>query len=144
MAQENLRYWKIALVVCAFSFIRQGIADSSADTISSDVDATNTGQISLQIEHSLDEGYTFASRGNLLIHSLRSGAASIDILNGDTSFVSNEEKETLRNLCDKDGLYLLKLIGQDGLIHRTATAACNLVDSGMINTLNTMDCYKLS
>ena len=129
-----LKYWKVALVLCTFSF-SQVLTDSSADVINSDIDVTNPGQISLQVDHSLDDGYTFSSRGNLLIHSLRSGAASIDTsgTNEDESFVSQDQKETLRKLCSRDGLYLLRLIGQDGSIHRTATHACNLVNSGNIN-----------
>merc|ERR1712141_577667 len=103
------------------------------DSLNSDIEAANTGPVSLQVDHSLDDGYTFSTRGNLLIHSLRSGSASMDtsVADGDESFVSEEQKDDLRKLCDRDGLYLLRLIGQDGSMHRTATHACNLVNSGL-------------
>ena len=122
------------VIVLTLSFIANSFAESTAETTNADIDATNSGQLSLQVDHSLDDGYTFSTRGNLLIHSLRSGSASMDTsgADGDESFVSQEQKEDLRKLCDRGGLYLLRLIGQDGAIHRTATHACNLVNSGMI------------
>ena len=114
-------------------FIHNVTAEIPLDSINSDIEAANTGQLSCQVDHSLDDGYTFSNRGNLLIHSLRSGSASMDtsMVDEDESFVSQDQKDTLRKLCDNDGLYLLRLIGQDGSIHRTATHSCNLVKSGM-------------
>ena len=121
-------------ILWSFCIIAHSFAESTGENSNADIDTTNSGQLSLQVDHSLDDGYTFSTRGNLLIHSLRSGSASMDssVADGDESFVTEEQKDDLRKLCDKDGLYLLRLIGQDGSIHRTATHACNLVNSGML------------
>ena len=123
----------LPLKLLLITFIHNVTAEIPMDSINSDIEATNTGQLSFQVDHSLDDGHTFSNRGNLLIHSLRSGSASMDtsMVDEDESFVSQDQKDTLRNLCDNDGLYLLRLIGQDGSIHRTATHSCNLVESGM-------------
>ena len=120
------------VILWTSSLIANSFAESTAESSNADIDATNSGQLSLQVDHSLDDGYTFSTRGNLLIHSLRSGSASMDTSggDGDESSVSEEQKESLRKLCDRDDLYLLRLIGQDGSTHRTATHACNLVNSG--------------
>jgi len=127
-------YSKFMVILWTLSLVANSFAESTAENSNADIDATNSGQLALQVDHSLDDGYTFSTRGNLLIHSLRSGSASMDTSggDGDESFVSQEQKESLRKLCDRDGLYLLRLIGQDGSIHRTATHACNLVNSGII------------
>ena len=123
----------LPLKLLLITFIHNVTAEIPLDSINSDIEAANTGQLSYQVDHSLDDGYTFSNRGNLLIHSLRSGSASMDtsMVDEDESFVSQDQKDTLRKLCDNDGLYLLRLIGQDGSIHRTATHSCNLVKSGM-------------
>ena len=107
-------------------------SESSADIINSDIDAPNSGQTSLQVDHSLDDGYSFSPRGTILIHSLRTGSASLDPSgpNGSELFFGHAQKEALRGLCNRDGLYLLRVIAQDGSIHRTATHACNIVRSG--------------
>ena len=122
---------KVVAIACILNAIPNIHADLTTDS-NPDIDSTNLGQLSLQVDHSLDDGYTFSTRGNLLIHSLRSGSASMDTSggDGDEPFVSQEQKEALRKLCNRDGLYLLRLIGHDGSIHRTATHACNLVKSG--------------
>ena len=127
-SSQNMKLGAIFIILNAIQNIR---ADSKTDS-NPDIDSTNLGQLSLQVDHSLDDGYTFSTRGNLLIHSLRSGSASMDTSggDGDEPFVSQEQKEALRTLCNRDGLYLLRLIGHDGSIHRTATHACNLVKSG--------------
>jgi len=124
---------KILVVLYIYSSILDVKADSFSENSNPDIDSTSFGQLSLQVDHSLDDGYTFSSRGNLLIHSLRSGSATMDTsgADGDESFVSPDQKDLLRKLCDNDDLYLLRLIGQDGSIHRTATHACNLVTSGL-------------
>lgn len=126
-------YSKFMVILWTSSLIANSFAESTAESSNADIDATNSGQLSLQVDHSLDDGYTFSTRGNLLIHSLRSGSASMDTSggDGDESSVSEEQKESLRKLCDRDDLYLLRLIGQDGSTHRTATHACNLVNSGL-------------
>ena len=125
-------YLKIVLVIYLTSSYQKCYAELTADNSNSDIDSTNTGQISLQVDHSIDDGYTFSNRGNLLIHSLRSGSASMDTSGseGDDLYVTQEQKDSLRKLCEKDSLYLLRLTGPDGSIHRTATHACNLVKSG--------------
>jgi len=126
-------YIKIVLVIYLTSSYQKCYAELTADNSNSDIDSTNTGQISLQVDHSIDDGYTFSNRGNLLIHSLRSGSASMDTSGseGDDLYVTQEQKDSLRKLCEKDSLYLLRLTGPDGSIHRTATHACNLVKSGL-------------
>lgn len=124
------------LVICITNSFHKCLGDSTADNANSDIDSSNSGQLSLQVDHSIDDGYTFSNRGNLLIHSLRSGYASIDTSNieGDDPYVTQEQKDALRKLCEKDSLYLLRLTGPDGSIHRTATHACNLVQSGLSET----------
>ena len=117
------------LIACNFE---QGWSDSSADTINSDLDTLNSGQLTLQVEHSLDGGSSFSSRGSLLIHSLRAGSASMETLGDEIAFFGQAQKDALRDLCGRDELYLLRLIGSDGSIYRTATHACNLVKSGKI------------
>jgi len=127
---------KIVSLICLASLVTKCTADSTADNSNSDIDSSNSGQISLQVDHSIDDGYTFSNRGNLLIHSLRSGSASMDTsgVEGDDPYVTQEQKDSLRKLCEKDSLYLLRLTGPDGSIHRTATHACNLVKSGLSET----------
>ena len=127
-----LLHLKIVLVIYLSHSVSKCYADSTADNANSDIDSTNSGQISLQVDHSIDDGYTFSNRGNLLIHSLRSGSASMDTsgMEGDDPYVTEEQKDALRKLCERDSLYLLRLTGPDGSIHRTATHACNLVKSG--------------
>ena len=117
---------KIVVVVLFAAYtIAQVLAD---DSDASDVDSAGShlGQISLQVEHSLDEGQTFGSRGMLVIQSVRSGSASMD------SFGQNS-KESLRRLCDADGMYMLRLVASEepDVVHRTAVHACNLVNSGL-------------
>ena len=127
------RFSKCLVVLSIYSFILDVNGELVSENSNIDIDPTSSGQLSLQVDHSLDDGYTFSNRGNLLIHSLRSGSASMDTsgADGEESFVSSDQKDILRKLCERDGLYLLRLIGQDGSIHRTATHACNLVTSGI-------------
>ena len=127
-------YIKFLLVMCITNSFHKCFGDSTVDNANPDIDSTNSGQLSLQVDHSVDDGYTFSNRGNLLIHSLRSGSASMDTSSteGDDPYVTQEQKDALRKLCEKDSLYLLRLTGPDGSIHRTATHACNLVNSGKI------------
>jgi len=127
------RFSKCLVVLSIYSFILDVNGELVSENSNIDIDPTSSGQLSLQVDHSLDDGYTFSNRGNLLIHSLRSGSASMDTsgADGEESFVSSDQKDILRKLCERDGLYLLRLIGQDGSIHRTATHACNLVTSGL-------------
>ena len=55
---------------------------ASCETGNEDADIlaaiSGTGQISLEVEHSFDNGKSFVPRGTLNIHSLRSSSASLD------------------------------------------------------------------
>merc|ERR1712117_207376 len=103
------KYMKIVSLIFLASLVTNCTADSTADNSNSDIDSSNSGQISLLVDHSIDDGYTFSNRGNLLIHSLRSGSASMDTsgVEGDDPYVTQEQKDALRKLCEKDSLYLL-------------------------------------
>jgi len=107
------------------------VADNAAADGTGEGGSSNMGQISLSVDHSLDEGLTFSSRGMLVIQSLRSGSAWMDSTLMPT--FTSSQKESLRKLCRNDGLYSLRLTSPDEpeVVHRTAVHACNLVDSGL-------------
>jgi len=89
------------------------------------------GGLVLKMEHSFDGGKSYTNRGSVTIHSLRSGAVSIQ-----QDDLSEAEKDTLEKLCDQDGLYLVRavsnnLIGEAVTSYRSAHHACNLIDTGL-------------
>merc|ERR1711971_889120 len=57
----------------------------------------NQGGIVLKMEHSFDNGKTYSNRGSVTIHSLRSGAVSIQ-----QDDLTEAEKDSLEALCDQD------------------------------------------
>ena len=86
------------LLLCALL-----ITLASAETGSEDSDVlsgiSSTGQISLEVEHSFDNGKSFVPRGTLNIHSLRSSSASFEsaVTASDSSI---RALENLCNVCD--------------------------------------------
>ncbi len=85
--------------------------------------------VTLKMEHSFDNGKTYSSRGSISIHSLRSGAVSIQ-----QNDSTEEELQHLQQLCEDDGLYLVRAVSTSGdsiASFRTAVHACNLIKSGL-------------
>jgi len=92
-------------------------------------DANDEGGIVLKMEHSLDGGKSYSNRGTITIHSLRSGAVSIQ-----QDDLYEPEKELLEKLCDQDGLYLVRAVSNSGeavTSYRSGHHACNLIDTGL-------------
>merc|ERR1712083_551622 len=80
-------------------------------------------------EHSFDSGKSYSNRGTITIHSLRSGAVSIQ-----QDDLTEAEKELLEKLCVQDGLYLIRAVSNSGeavTSYRSAHHACNLIDTGL-------------
>ena len=73
---------------------------ASCETGNEDADIlaaiSGTGQISLEVEHSFDNGKSFVPRGTLNIHSLRSSSASLDSV----AAVTDGMNRALENLCN--------------------------------------------
>lgn len=92
----------IVILVFLSSAGSEILSESLQDAhVSSDAD----GQLLLNLEHSLNEGTSFLSRGTLTVHSLRSGSTSLS-----QNPLSEEEQEQIRHLCQKEGLYLLRVM----------------------------------
>ena len=95
------------------------------------------GEIFLNVQHSFDLGQTWTDRGSISIHNTRSGASS----HGQAPLFP-DQKAALQTQCEVQGLYLVKLTGQqagsDVGLHRTYTSACSLLEAGMMDliTLN--------
>jgi len=92
-------------------------------------DANDEGGVVLKMEHSFDGGKSYANRGSVTIHSLRSGAVSIQ-----QDDLTEVEKDNLEKLCDQDGLYLVRAVSNSGeavTSYRSAHHACNLIDTGL-------------
>ena len=87
-----------------------------------------TKSVVLTMDHSFDSGKSFSSRGSITIHSLRSGAVSIQ-----QNDLNESEKEAIVKLCQEDGLYMIRAVSNGDVISsfRSATHACNLVDTGL-------------
>jgi len=89
----------------------------------------NQGGLVLKMEHSFDNGKSYSNRGTVTIHSLRSGAVSIQ-----QEDLTEAEKNSLEELCDQDALYLVRAVSNSGealASYRSAHHACNLVDTGL-------------
>ena len=92
---------------------------------------TTGGGVVLKLEHSFDHGKTYSSRGSITIHSLRSGTVSIQ-----QNELNSEEKSELQNLCDIDGLYLVRAATVINNLEsfRSAAHSCNLIESDLSNS----------
>ena len=92
-------------------------------------EGNDEGGLVLKMEHSFDGGKSYSNRGSVTIHSLRSGAVSIQ-----QDDLSEAEKDTLEKLCDEDGLYLVRAVSNSGeavTSYRSGHHACNLIDTGL-------------
>jgi len=92
-------------------------------------EANEEGGVVLKMEHSFDGGKSYTNRGSVTIHSLRSGAVSIQ-----QDDLTEAEKDKLEKLCDQDGLYLIRAVSNSGeavTSYRSAHHACNLIDTGL-------------
>jgi len=92
-------------------------------------EANEEGGVVLKMEHSFDGGKSYSNRGSVTIHSLRSGAVSIQ-----QDDLTEAEKDKLEKLCDQDGLYLVRAVSNSGeavTSYRSAHHACNLIDTGL-------------
>ena len=82
----------------------------------------------LSIDHSVNSGKSFSSRGSITIHSLRSGAVSIQ-----QNEITDLDKDAIVKLCQEDGLYLVRALsnGEPMTSFRSSAHACNLLNSGL-------------
>ena len=96
--------------------------------VSAEDNEDGSKSVTLSMDHSFDSGKTYSSRGSITIHSLRSGAVSIQ-----QNEISEIEKDAIVKLCQEDKLYLIRAVssGEAVASFRSATHACNLVDSGL-------------
>ena len=92
---------------------------------------TTGGGVVLKLEHSFDHGKTYSSRGSITIHSLRSGTVSIQ-----QNELNSEEKSALQELCDIDGLYLVRAATNNLESFRSAAHSCNLIETGLSDIFN--------
>ncbi len=69
----------------------------------SEVVGAGTGHLSLEVEHSYDNGRSFVPRGTLNIHSLRSSTASFDSV----ASVTDTHIKALEQLCTVNSYYLV-------------------------------------
>jgi len=92
------------------------------------------GQMILSIDHSLDDGASWEHRGTVSIHSTRTGSSSLEQIP-----LRTEQKQELKDICEKQGLYLLRVSGQasqtDLGVHRTYGSACNVISANLIDSL---------
>ena len=92
------------------------------------------GEILLNVQHSFDMGQTWHERGSISIHNTRTGASSHDQVP-----LLPDDKAALQAQCEVQGLYLVKLTGQqansDVGLHRTYTSACSLLEANMMDLL---------
>ena len=99
--------------------------------------SSGSGEMSLSVSHSLDQGANWGLRGRIVVPSARgasSGTApTMEAAADDTTDVLDRLKE----LCEADAMYMLRVTSEDGAAAaavtrtETATHACNLVESGM-------------
>eukprot|EP00093_Oithona_nana_P013839 13839.XXX_173954_173162_1 [CDS] Oithona nana genome sequencing. len=87
-----------------------------------------TKSVVLTMDQSFDSGKSFSNRGSITIHSLRSGAVSIQ-----QNDLTESEKDAIVSLCHDDGLYLIRAVSNGDTISsfRSATHACNLIETGL-------------
>lgn len=128
MARKAPPGWGLMVTILVLgTFFAAASPSSSDDPDSPSTAADQDGQLVLAVDHSFDSGETFAARGTLTIHSLRSGSASFA---QDT--LTEGDRSRLRRLCDDGrGLYLLKISATGGGTHRAVADACGLVDAGL-------------
>ena len=92
----DFKSFQFLLCVCLTALATQTACDSIS--VSDDLEvvgAMGTGQMSLEVEHSFDNGRSFVPRGSLNIHSLRSSSASIESVVS----VTDAHLKALENLC---------------------------------------------
>lgn len=92
------------------------------------------GQLSLALEHSLDEGDSFVNRGLVTVHSLRSKSFS-----SEPTDLTEAHKAQFKALCDRGGLYLLRVKATNPAtsqtrLHRSVADPCLMVANGFRDT----------
>ena len=97
-------------------------------SVRADENDDGSKSVTLSMDHSFDSGQSYSSRGSITIQSLRSGAVSIQ-----QNEINEKEKDAIVKLCQEDKLYLIRAVsnGEPVTSYRSATHACNLVDSGL-------------
>lgn len=111
------------LIFATFLSLARSLDDNNVN-----LDEGQSG-LTLKLDHSFDNGKTYSSRGTITIHSLRSGAVSIQ-----QNDLSSDEKNALIKLCETDGLYLIRAVSHSGdsvTSYKSATHPCNLMDTGL-------------
>jgi len=123
-------------VVISVLLIASGIQTIHSDSLAGDggqdsvVIPSSSGEMSLSVSHSLDQGASWSQRGTIFVPSSRAGSGS------NPSMESGDEDvmDRLKELCESDSMYMLRVTSEDGGVPsrtETATHACNLVESGM-------------
>ena len=98
------------------------VSSAIASTPSTELD--EAGRSAFNLEHSLDDCRSFKPRGQITILTTRTGATTID-----QEAMSDSDKESLNDLCESGGIYLLRLTS-DSDVYRAGSDPCNLVKSG--------------
>ena len=83
------------LLVFAAVFVL-GSCETGSEELDILAGISGAGHISLEVEHSFDNGKSFVPRGTLNIHSLRSSSASFDSAVTTTDSIN----KALQNLCN--------------------------------------------
>lgn len=122
------------VVICVLLFA-SGIQTIHSDSLAGDgaqdsvVSSSSSGEMSLSVAHSLDQGASWSQRGTIFVPSARAGSGSTPTMESGDEDVMDRLKE----LCEADSMYMLRVTTEDNVPSRTETAthACNLVESGM-------------
>nr|AQS22612.1 ER membrane protein complex subunit 10 [Pseudodiaptomus poplesia] len=98
-----------------------------ADSVGTDL---NSADLRMNLLHSFDQGRTWKERGTINLP-----ASGLPPIYQEAS--SSQGLNELRELCDRDQLYLLKVISEgSGFEHRTFGSACRLLEANLVDFLH--------
>ena len=97
------------------------------------VSSSSSGEMSLSVTHSLDQGANWGLRGKIVVPSARASSGNAPTMEATADDTANV-LDRLKELCKADAMYMLRVTSEEGAAvtrTETATHACNLVESGM-------------
>jgi len=99
-------------------------------TMVSGSDYEMDGDLRLRLEHSLDEGRSWESRGSIAITRSKNGNGAIQ-----QESLHPDNFDRIKELCDKNKLYLIKVHGEGVEELQSYASACSLLEAGLTETL---------
>jgi len=125
----------VLVVFCGIQSIHSDTlgGDASSDSL---VSSSSSGEMSLSVTHSLDQGANWGLRGKIVVPSARASSGNAPTMEAAADDTTNV-LDRLKELCEADAMYMLRVTSEDGAAAaavtrtETATHACNLVESGM-------------